>query len=160
MATTKSAFGKACECLVQEIIKAKTGYAVNNLNDKKNNHPYTDLEVINPKGDVIYEVSVKTKDGREWPSVKGIVRKDQYIVFVDFYGRTYPDFYVLSCRQWNNLLKKILPSRGKGAKIVNGSIEWNNCIKSGKETKRKGSLLRPEEIAIYKDKLSSLPGVV
>lgn len=156
---TKSTLGKACECLVQEIIKSKTGFLVDNLNDKRVNHAVTDLVVSSPTGDVVYEVSVKAKDGKEWPSVKGITRKGQYIVFVDFYDRTYPDFYVLSYGQWNGVLKKILPRRDKRAEVVNGAIEWN-WVKDGKRMKRRGSLLRAEEIAKFKGKWSSLPGDV
>lgn len=157
--STKSAFGKACECLVQEIIKAKTGFLVDNLNDKKMNNPVTDLVISSPEGDVEFEVSVKAKDGKDWPSVKGIARKGQYIVFVDFYDRTYPEFYVLSYRQWSCVLESILASRDDGAKIVNGAIEWN-WVRDGKKMKRRGSLLRVDEIAKYKGKWSSLPGFV
>ena len=153
---TKSSFGKACECLVHEIITAKTGFSVENLNDTKVNHPVTDLIVKSLNGEVIYEVSVKAKDGHEWPSVKGIKNKDQYMVFVDFEERVYPEFYVLNYRQWNNVLKKILPKREKGAEIVDGAIEWN-WLEGGKKKKRRGSLLRSEEIAIYRGKWSSLP---
>lgn len=153
---TKSTFGKACECLVQEIIQSKTGFSVVNLNEERANHATTDLVVSSSKGDVRYEVSVKAKDGKVWPSVRGIGRKGQYIIFVDFYNRTYPDFYVLSYAQWNGVLRKILPYRDKGAEIVNGAIEWN-WMKSGKMTKRRGSLLRPEDVAMFKGKWISLP---
>jgi hypothetical protein len=156
---TKSAFGKACECLVKEIITAKTGFSVKNLNEKKMNNPVTDLVISSPERNVEFEVSVKAKDGKEWPSVKGIAQNGQYIVFVDFYDRTYPEFYVLNYRQWNRVLESILPSRNDGAKIVNGAIEWN-WVRDGKKMKRRGSLLRVDEIAKYKGKWSSLPGFV
>lgn len=155
---TKSTFGKACEALVQEIIKSKTGFSVDNLNEKKVNHAVTDLVVSSPAGDVRYEVSVKAKDGKEWPCVKGIALESQYIVFVDFYDRTYPNFYVLSYHEWNGVLSSILMSRCSGAEVVNGAIEWN-WVKDGKKMKRRGSLLRVEEIAEYEEKWPSLPGV-
>lgn len=143
--------------LVQEIIRSKTGYIVRNLNDLRANNPITDLKVSSEDDSVLYEVSVKAKDSPEWPQVKGIMKKQQYIVFVDFYERTEPDFYVLTQRQWNNVLLKILPTR-KGAEIKDGAIVWIG-EKNGKRTTSRASLLRVEEISRYKNNWSALPGV-
>ena len=154
--TGKMAIGKICEYLVQVIIESKTGFTVKNLNDIKTNHPVTDLLATNPNNDESYEVSVKAKLKDTWPSVKGINKKNQFIVFVDLNTIGDPSFYVLSKRQWINVLKRILPNREEGAEIVDGAIEWNWEV-DGKKKKHRGSLLKVEDIERYKNNWSILP---
>lgn len=159
MTTKKMTLGRTCEYLLQVIIEGKTGYTVKNLNDVKKNHPVTDLIVMNSSKDVVYEVSVKTKDSPSWPSVRGVQGKNQYMVFVDVKYDDDPEFYILSQRQWGAVLRKILPYRDSGAEIIEGAIEWN-WTEKGQPKKRRGSYLMPEEISRYKGNWSVLPGVL
>ena len=156
--TKKIIVGRLCEYLVKVILESKTGYAVENLNDEKINNPTTDLRVTNQSNGEKFEVSVKAKDGPTWPAVRGISSKNQYIVFVDLQTKTDPDFYVLNNRQWIAVLKKLLPNRDAGAEIVNGAIEWN-WMKDGNPKKRRGSYLKVDDIASYKDAWKVIPGV-
>ena len=132
-----------------------------NLNDDKKNHPTTDLIVTNPSDEGSYEVSVKAKDGRDWPSVRGIRSKNQYIVFVDVECDGDPEFYVLNQKQWGTVLSKRLPhcDQSQNASIVDGAIEWNWESSDGKSKRRRGATLTKEQISSYKDKWSVLPGV-
>lgn len=155
--TRKGYFGTTCEELVRERIEKLTRGKAVNLNDLHHNHPVTDLEVTTPGGQR-YQVSVKGKAKPKWPAVKGIVTNDQYIVFVDCADVGDIGFYILSCRQWQAVLERILPERDKGAKIVKGALEWRWVDKGGKK-KWRGSWLLPDEIKRYKDKWSTLPGV-
>ncbi len=61
------------------------------------NHKKTDILVEDNK--IFFRVSVKSKQGTQWPSVKGIWQKGDLIVFVDFKGKeasNRPDYYVLT----------------------------------------------------------------
>lgn len=156
--TRKMSIGRICEYLVQTIVEYKSGYSVANLNDIKTNHPVTDLIVTDSLDELSYEISVKAKEDSSWPRVKGINKKNQYMVFVDLNTDGDPSFYILSNRQWQNVLKKILPNRKEGGEIINGAIEWNWEV-DGKKKKHRGSVLKIEDIERYKDNWSVLPGV-
>lgn len=151
-------FGRMCEDLVAKRIRKISGYVVKNLNDERPNHPITDLKVTKPKTKESYEVSVKAKERKSWPAVKGIQNVNQYIIFVDYLNNESPIFYILNYREWNVVLKKILPTRETGAMIVNGALEWN-WIKGGKPKKFRGSMLFPEEIKKYRNQWHKLPGI-
>ncbi|RRS08698.1 hypothetical protein EAG18_10915 [Pseudoalteromonas sp. J010] len=152
----KSDFGRVCEDFVGELIKSKTQLEVINLNDRKVNHPKTDLAVINLKSGEEYQVSVKAKKGNVWPAVKGIDNDDHFIIFVDIYRLETPAFYVLSNHQWQSVLKNILPEREGGAEIKDGALEWN-WEENGKAKKYRGSQLRVEDISDYVNNWSVLP---
>lgn len=54
-------------------------------------------------------VQVKAKQYGTWPAVKGIYKKDDFLILVDFKGKNIderPDFYILSIRNWKNLINK------------------------------------------------------
>ena len=61
--TEKMNLGRLCEYLVKVIIEAKSGWDVTNINDKRRNHPRTDLLVRNRETGEKYEISVKAKQG-------------------------------------------------------------------------------------------------
>lgn len=156
--TDKINFGRVCEDFVAEIISLKTKFNVENLNDIKKNHPITDLKITNSEDGSSFEVSVKAKKSQVWPAVKGILKNNQYIIFVDIYSNQSPDFYILNNRQWQGVLKKILPNREEGAEILKGAIEWN-WTENGKQKKYRGSQLLVEDISKYKDCWGSIPGI-
>lgn len=86
-----------------------------------------------------------------------LVKKNQYMIFVDLYKTESPVFYVLSNQQWQVVLETIKPSRN-GAEIKDGALEWN-WIEDGEHKKRRGSQLHADEILEYMNNWSVLPGV-
>ncbi len=156
--SNKSQFGRTCEDFVAELIAEKTKCNVSNLNDIKNNHPVTDLHVKCEKKGVDYQVSIKAKKSKVWPSVRGIKEEGQYIVFVDIFKIDAPTFYILDHASWQQVLKDILPQRDAGAEIVDGAVEWN-WVEDKKSKKFRGSQLFASDIEHYLNNWSVLPGV-
>lgn len=69
------------------------------------NHKRTDI-LVETKTHVL-RISVKAKQGGEWPAVNGPVRTDDFIVFVDFLNKELTDaldFYILNLEDWNQLV--------------------------------------------------------
>jgi hypothetical protein len=153
----RSQMGRLCEYLVKEMIERRTGFTVLNANDKRVNYPIIDL-IVDPDTENKYYVSVKAKAKQEWPSVRGVQEANQYMVFISLNEKDDPDFYVLSNQQWFETLRQILPRCGDSAEIVNGAIEWN-WEAEGEKRRRRGALVKPGDIARYKDNWSVLPGV-
>jgi len=151
-------FGRTCENLVAQLIASKTGLVVTNLNDEKNNHPATDLRIAGPNAEPAYEVSVKAKKTAEWPAVKGVSEDTQYMVFVDACTVEDPQFYILTNKDWQDVLKTIQPKRKTGARIINGALQWD-WEDDGKLKKFRGSKLYPTDIQAYKDNWCVLPGI-
>ena len=68
----------------------------------------TDL-LIFAEGGGVAKIEVKAKQGRAWPSCKGIFEKGAFLVFVDYFRKDLhdrPDFYVLSVRSWQSCVKR------------------------------------------------------
>ena len=66
----------------------------------------TDLLAFIDEGTVA-RIEVKSKQGRDWVSVKGISEGNNFLVFVDYYNRSEserPDFYVLTPRDWRKCM--------------------------------------------------------
>lgn len=150
--------GRLCEYLVKVIVEAKSGWDVKNINDQRKNHPRTDLIVHNPETGEEYEISVKSKQGSSWPSVKGIAKSNEYIVFCNLSPDADPEFFILNSRQWTAFLRNILPTRDGGGEIINGSIEWH-WEDEGKKKHFKGTAIKKDEIIKYQNKWSVLPGI-
>jgi hypothetical protein len=146
--TSKINFGRICEDFVAELVAEKTGFDVTNLNDVKVNHPTTDLLVKDPKSNKQYEISIKAKKSASWPAVRGVKADNQFIIFVDIYKNESPSFYILSNKDWQDVLHSILPKRDAGAEIVSGAIEWN-WVADGKKKKFRGSKLSVSDIESY-----------
>ncbi len=54
-------------------------------------------------------ISVKTKQGHEWPSISGLYRADDFLVLVDMQSKAEiecPDFYVLGLDDWQELISE------------------------------------------------------
>ena len=52
-------------------------------------------------------ISVKTKQGNEWPAVSGLYRIDDFLVLVDLKEKSdieRPDFYILNLDDWKKLI--------------------------------------------------------
>jgi hypothetical protein len=78
-------------------------------------------------GETLARIEVKAKQGRVWPSVKGIAPGDnnKFLVLVDFQGKSpggRPDFYVLASTDWKPFLDKRMKDRVARGKPV-GSID-------------------------------------
>jgi hypothetical protein len=70
------------------------------------NHKSTDLLVESESS--MLRISVKTKQGKQWPAVKGIYRLDEFIVFLDYENKgvqDLPDFYILDRKYWIKVVK-------------------------------------------------------
>jgi hypothetical protein len=155
--TEKMNLGRLCEYLVKVIVEAKSGWEVSNINDKRKNHPRTDLVVRNREIGEQYEISVKAKQGAKWPKVKGIAKSNEYIVFASLTSDADPEFFILTNQQWGALLKRLLPTREAGGEIIDGAIAWH-WTEDGKKKSFKGTAISREEIAKYQDKWAVLPG--
>ena len=94
----------------------------------------------------------------EWPSVKVGSEDTQYMVFVDACTVEKPQFYILTNKDWRDVLKTILPKRKTGARIINGALQWDR-EDDGKLKKLRGSKLYPNDIQAYKDNWRVLPGI-
>ena len=69
------------------------------------NHKQTDILVETETH--MLRISVKTKQGNEWPSISGLYRSDDYLVLVDLKGKAdtdRPDFYILNLDDWQQLV--------------------------------------------------------
>lgn len=69
------------------------------------NHKHTDILVETEMR--MLRISVKTKQGHEWPSISGLYRADDFLVLVDMQGKSEaerPDFYILSLDDWQRLI--------------------------------------------------------
>lgn len=157
--TEKMNLGRLCEYLVKVIVEAKSGWDVGNINDEKKNHPRTDLVVRNRETGEQYEISVKSKQGKKWPAVKGIAKSNEYIVFASLTRDADPEFFVLNNRQWGALAKRLLPTREAGGEIIDGAIVWRWTTEDGKNRSFKGTAISKEEIVKYQDNWSVLPGM-
>jgi hypothetical protein len=54
-------------------------------------------------------ISVKAKQGNEWPSILGLYRADDFLVLVDLKSKSdteRPDFYVLNLDDWKLLISE------------------------------------------------------
>lgn len=73
------------------------------------NQKRADLLIFSEGNDKLLKIEVKCKQGNEWPACKGIYQKDSFIVFVDFKDSNEiqrPDFYILSEKDWRELVIK------------------------------------------------------
>lgn len=75
-------------------------------------HKQTDI-LVETK-DHMLRISVKTKQGTEWPSISGVYRPDDFLVLVDLKGKAQtdrPDFYILNLADWKQLVLEVRQHR-------------------------------------------------
>ncbi len=120
------------------------------------NHKKTDLLV--EKDDKLFRVSVKAKRGYEWPSVKGIWKNNDIIVFVDFKGKEdveRPDFYVLGVKEWTKLIESIKREKpGSQIDKKTNTIFWPPWSKTSRGWR--GCSIRVNHVDEYRDKWPSI----
>jgi hypothetical protein len=101
----KETIGLAGEYAVASELCRRGAYCQLTLGNRKK----TDLLV--DTGPQLFRVSVKSKQKRGWPTVKGIWQDGDLLVFVDYNGKSLadpPDFYVLDVSSWRGVVRKIL----------------------------------------------------
>ena len=94
-------YAVACELCRRNI------YAQLTLGNRKR----TDILIETDKG--MARIQVKGKTGPNWPHCKGIFRKNDFLVFVDFKNKSVDersDFYILDVDDWIKLLEKEIRS--------------------------------------------------
>jgi len=102
MKISKDILGLAAEFAVASELCRRNIYAQLTLGQRKR----TDILVETEKA--MLRIQVKGKQGKEWPWIKGISGKDILLVFVDFENKKEnerPDFYILTAKDWERLLK-------------------------------------------------------
>lgn len=110
MRISKDILGLAAEFAVASELCRRNIYAQLTLGFRKR----TDILVETEKA--MLRIQVKGKQGREWPGCKGIYGRDIILVFVDFEKKKEnerPDFYILTVKDWKELLNKELIQTGK-----------------------------------------------
>lgn len=69
------------------------------------NHKQTDILVETET--VMTRIQVKAKQSTEWPAISGLYRAEDFLILVDFAGKSSaerPDFYVLNLDDWKALI--------------------------------------------------------
>lgn len=115
MTLAKDILGLAAEFAVASELCRRNVYAQLTLGPRKR----TDILVETKKE--MFRIQVKSKQGNEWPGVKGIYGKDFFLVLVDFKDKEKnqrPDFYILTVEDWKNLLKKNLKDKVKQGEVT------------------------------------------
>lgn len=103
------------ERLSRELLGLAGEYAV--ANELCRRGLYSQLTMGNHKRtDILIEtelkmvrVQVKAKQGNVWPAVSGLHREEDFLVFVDFAGRSADeplDFYIINFEEWKKLVKE------------------------------------------------------
>ena len=106
------------------------------------------------------KIQVRSKQGDEWPGVKGIYGKDIVLVFVDFENKKdieRPDFYILTIEDWKDLVKKELELTGK---IKNGEVSIDEKYMPTWKDGYQGMGIKPKMIEEYKERWDKIENIV
>ena len=108
----------------------------------------TDILAVNLTSGRTVLVEVKSKQGKVWPSVKGIKGYNRVQVLVDYRGKEFlerPDFYVLDERFWRSYIEEV---RGRLKEVREDETRIIHVWPDGYE----GVALKPEEIEEYRER--------
>ena len=108
----------------------------------------TDILAVNLRNGKTVLVEVKSKQGREWPNVKGIKGANRVQVLVDYKDKGFlkrPDFYILDERFWRDYIEKI---KDKLKEVKEDETRIIPVWPDGYE----GVALKPEEIEEYRER--------
>jgi len=112
----------------------------------------TDILVYNPETGKEIRIEVKTKQGREWPGIRGINDNQSLLIFVDYQNKKAterPDFYILNADDWHEFLKNFVVNNINLKQLIDGYIpQWKDGFI--------GTSIRPHQIAQHKDKWDKL----
>lgn len=103
MTIRKDILGLAAEYAVASELCRRGMYAQLTLG----NYKRADILVDGTSG--MRRIQVKAKQAKEWPGVHGISKNTDFLILVDFQGRSLdesPDFYVLGLQHWKRIIKK------------------------------------------------------
>ncbi len=112
----------------------------------------TDLLVANATGNKMLRIQVKSKQGREWPNVKGIYGENMILVLVDFENKgenQRPDFYILTVEDWRALLFNRLRDKIESGEVV---IDETNTPIWTKQNNVRGMGVLPEWITDHRER--------
>ena len=107
MKLPKELVGLSAEYAVAYALCRRNIYAQLTLGNRKR----TDILIETDKG--MARIQVKGKTGSNWPHCRGIFRKNDFLVFVDFENKSVDersDFYILDVNDWIKLLEKEIKS--------------------------------------------------
>lgn len=154
MKISKSILGVAGEYYVAAELGKRNIYAQLTLGNQKR----TDLLIFSEENDKLLKIEVKSKQGYEWPSCKGIHQKDSFIVFVDFKNineTQRPDFYILNEKDWSDLVIRKETEYNKKHPERRTLIENNVLISLDEVNKQgipyKGCGVKPMDIEGFKE---------
>jgi len=108
---------------------------------------YKSTDIIIEKDYNLFKIQVKAKQEREWPSISGISRENDFLVLVDFQKKDEkdrPDFYILDIKDW----KKLIEDERKDFPELRIDDKLRLTYPDG----WKGLNIKPEHIEICKDK--------
>jgi hypothetical protein len=108
----------------------------------------TDILAVNLANEKTVLIEVKTKQGREWPAVRGVKGPNRVQVLVDYRGkglRDRPDFYVIDESFWRTYIAK---NREKFRDV----IETEDRIVPVWPDGYRGAVLRPEDVEDYRER--------
>jgi hypothetical protein len=101
----------------------------------------------------LFRASVKSKQGNEWPNVRGIWEEDDLIVLVDFKDKKLldrPDYFVLTVADWKKVTKKLIKRKAQGVKIdETNTLYWDPS--KGYPKGWRGCSVSVEDVREYKD---------
>ena len=147
----KGIIGLCGEYAVASEICRRGHYAQITLGNLKS----TDILVFNPDSKKMIRIEVKSKQGKEWPNIKGIKDDNILIVFVDFQEKdlfSRPDFYILNNIAWFTLVDT-LKTNPSFAGLEDDYIPlWKNRKTGELQGKYKGCGIKPNMINEYKEK--------
>ena len=132
---SKETLGLAGEYAVASELCRRGAYCQLTLGNRKR------VDLLVDANESMFRVSVKTKQKQDWPSVKGICRKDELLVFVDYKNRGEldpPDFYVLDVTAWKKVIRSIKKLKDDPNAVINeentlvwpdgsGGFSWKGC---------------------------------
>lgn len=152
---SRSTLGLAAEYAVAAELCRRNVYAQLTLGNQKR----TDLLAFSETGQLV-RLEVKGKQGRSWPSCRGISGKRTFLIFVDFAGKAVdarPDFYVLTSSDWRRVIEmRISELRASNPRKLievdpdNVPIFVDEIGKSGKP--HKGIAVRVNYLVPYREK--------
>jgi len=155
MKIEKDIIGLAAEFAVASELCKRNIYAQLTLGMRKR------IDILVETEKSMLRIQVKGKQGKEWPSCKGIWGKDIVLVFVDFEKKKEnerPDFYILTVEDWKKLLEKELKLSGK---VENGEVIIDKKNIPTWKDGYSGMVIEPEMIKEFKerwDKIANLVG--
>lgn len=120
------------------------------------NHKRTDILVESEK--CVLRISVKAKQGYDWPAVNGPVRPEDFIVFVDFAKKDLAeklDFYVMNLEDWGRFLNQEFAryaAKGRELQFQNGVVMAHDGLR--------GISISAKQISAHKDRWDKITSIV